>query len=66
MDNLIPQHKRLAMGEDILDAGNFGVDSLASKAAGGPRPGTGDMPDKARGAAPPINGNQANPDHGDH
>jgi hypothetical protein len=44
---------------------NFGCDSLASKAAGGPvAPKKGYLKDDERTARSPIDGNQANPDHG--
>lgn len=44
---------------------NFGCDSLASKAAGGPVAAKkGYLKDDERTARSPIDGNQANPDHG--
>lgn len=64
-DDLISQHKRMAMGESV-DGGASSVDSLASKAAGGPAEGktSGYLSDSKRSA--PISGSQANPDHGPH
>lgn len=59
--------KRIAMGDTTaLDAGNFGVDSLDSHSAGGPIKGKteGTLDDKSRGAGKPVDGHQANPDHG--
>ena len=66
MTILIPLHKLIARGEGYPGADdNFGCDSLASKAAGGPvAPKKGYLKDDERGARSPIDGNQANPDHG--
>ncbi len=78
-DPLIPQHKRMAMGEDISDGGeNFGCDSLASTSSGRDHPDRAyvapkrGLKDGRRSAMPPISrgegsyGAQANPDHGPH
>lgn len=63
MDNkFISPRKRLAMGESI--GTDFGVDNLNSPAAGGPAQGGKYLGDHERAARPPIDGNQANPDHG--
>lgn len=58
----IPQHKRMAMGENVMDAGDFGVDKLASAKVNGPA--NRMLKDSERGAGPPLEGNQRNPDHG--
>lgn len=55
--------KRLAQGVD-LPSGDFGVDKLNSKAAGGPKSSSGTLSDSERGAGPPVGHNQANPNHG--
>jgi hypothetical protein len=64
-EKFVSPRKRLGMGGTMPD-GDYGVESLASKAVNGPAGEEGDsyMPDHKRGAAPPIQGNQANPDHG--
>lgn len=56
--------KRMAQGV-ALQSGDFGVDKLASHAAGGPGKSetAGTLPDAQRNA--PHGGNQANPDHGE-
>lgn len=59
----IRMQKQIAMGGD-MPSGDFGVSKLNSKDAGGPSGKTTTLKDNERGAAPPINGNQANPDHG--
>lgn len=55
--------KRLAMGK-ALPSGDFGVASLSSKCAGGQDTQDAHLADHERGAGKPINGNQANPNHG--
>ena len=64
---LLKQHQLLARGEP-LPSGNFEVAALSSHSAGGPKGGKSDgmLKDHQRGAAPPIGGNQANPDHGEY
>lgn len=61
--------KQIAMGDtNAMSPGDFGVDSLSSHAAGGPGPKasvSGTLGDHERGAAPPVGGHQANPNHGD-
>lgn len=53
----------MAMGDNVLDEGDFGVDKLSSHNAGGPSGSDSAMiKDKHRNS--PIDGNQANPDHG--
>lgn len=65
-DRLIPLSTLLAMGEGYPgEDNNFGCESLASKSAGGPvAPKKGYLKDDERTARSPIDGNQANPDHG--
>lgn len=77
MDSGIRQHKRMAMGEDISDGGNFDVAPLSSH-AGRNHPDRMSTPHKRglkegrRSAPPPLmrgdgmHGAQANPDHGPH
>lgn len=56
-------HQRLAQGLPLPE-GDFGVENLTSKNAGGPVHGGKTLKDHERAAGKPINGNQANPDHG--
>ena len=59
--------KRMAIGDpDPLNVGNFGVDGFSSTAVnGGPKASANKMlADHERAARGPIDGNQANPDHG--
>ncbi len=64
-EKFISPRKRLAMGGTMPD-GDFGVDSLASRVAGGPTSqGSGYLKDDERGAGPPLGGNQRQPDHGE-
>lgn len=65
-DQLIPQRKRLAMGRGLLE-GDFGVEKFGSSAVNGPAAAKSKyLGDHERGARPPIDGSQANPDHGDY
>lgn len=61
----IKMQKQLAMGGSLPE-GNFGVEPLSSHSAGGPAGNTagGHLKDDERAARSPIDGNQANPDHG--
>lgn len=58
----IRMQKQLAMGGS-LPTGDFGVEKLAS-VEGSVKPSGVTLKDDERGARSPINGNQANPDHG--
>ncbi len=59
----VSPRKAMAMGGS-MPSGDYGVESLASKAAGGPTTqGNGYLKDHERTAGPPIGGNQANPKH---
>lgn len=58
----IPLRKSLAMGGS-LPTGDFGVEKLAS-VEGSVKPSNKMLGDGERAATPPINGNQANPNHG--
>lgn len=67
LEKYVSPRKRLAMGDkDALAVGDYGVTHLSSHSAGGPNgeEGSDYMPDSRRGAPPPIQGNQANADHG--
>lgn len=55
--------KVLAMGGGLPE-GDFGVEKLASRSVNGPDYSHKNLKDDERGARSPINGNQANPDHG--
>lgn len=62
----IRQRKVIAMGGTPPN-GDFGVEPLTSRNAGGPDLGKTNgkyLKDDERAARPPIEGNQANPDHG--
>lgn len=65
-DKYVSPRKRAAMGGNPLKPDDFGVDKLSSHAAGGPAPARGMLKDHERAASGPIDGNQANPDHGDY
>lgn len=54
------------MGSGGAAGENFGVDALSSHSAGGPGGGSANrtLKDHERGAGPPVDHNQANPDHG--
>lgn len=59
--------KQIAMGDTkAMDVGNFGVDSLDSHSAGGPVKGGSNktLGDGERAARGPVDGHQANPNHG--
>lgn len=62
----IKLHKQLAMGREGLPDTDFGVEKFGSKTVNGPGPKAGYLKDSERAARPPIDGNQANPDHGWH
>lgn len=64
LESGLKMHQLMARGELNVGAegGTFDCDTLAAKAAGGPESHNRTMPDSKRSA--PINGNQANPDHG--
>lgn len=59
--------KRLAMGKPLPE-GTFGVEPLGGVQGDAHTPVAREvhLKDHERGAGPPINGNQANPNHGDH
>lgn len=61
----IRMHKQIAMGGS-MPTGDFGVEKLDSKSAGGPgrKEYSGTLKDDDRAARSPIDGNQANPNHG--
>lgn len=64
MAEVVNQHKRMAMGENVLDADDFGVQKLASMDKGGAGGKTNTiLSDAQRAAGLPIDGNQANPQH---
>lgn len=65
-NGLVSLHKVMAMGDGYPSSDNsFGCESLSSKSAGGPvAPKKGYLKDDERTARSPIDGNQANPDHG--
>lgn len=63
-EKYVSPRKALGMGGS-MPSGDYGVESLASKAVNGSAgSGNGYLKDHERGASPPIGGNQANPDHG--
>lgn len=62
MANEINGHKLMAMGEPY-PSGDFGVEPFGSGAVNGEAGHGKTMKDSQRNA--PINGNQANPSHGD-
>lgn len=64
-ERYVSPRKRMAMGDkDPLNVGNYDVEPFSSGTVNGGGRTRGYLGDHERGAAPPIGGNQANPDHG--
>lgn len=68
-ERFISPRKRMAQGDkDPLKVGDYDVAHLDSTTAGASNieQGKDYLPDHKRGAPPPVQGNQASPDHGPH
>jgi hypothetical protein len=66
-DLRLRQRQNQARGDGVIEAQSFGTLSLEHMNAGPPTPAAkGHLKDHERGARPPIQGSQAQPDHGPH